>query len=92
MGLRTGRLFPLYLANRTDTFAHHASTAPHIAAGAMCLPVSSFPNANAFAVRDEQGEAILRSTDVAKIGFGATLLIYTLVNTAGFGLCNVVPH
>jgi hypothetical protein len=81
-----------YIFGHKSTFANHACTALHIAAGAMCLPVSSFPNANAFAVRDEQGEAILWSTDVAKIGFGATLLIYTLVNTAGFGLCNVVPH
>lgn len=54
--------------------------------GAMGLPVSSFPNANAMASQNKCCEPFLQTTDFIRTGFPMALLMLVLMQTVGFVL------
>lgn len=54
--------------------------------GAMGLPVSSFPNANAYAITREDGTCFLGNRDFVVSGFTMTVIVLTILSTVGYGL------
>jgi len=54
--------------------------------GAMGLPVSSFPNVQAFALMDPQGKQFLETKDFIKTGFLIGLIELVLLLSLGYGL------
>eukprot|EP00401_Gymnodinium_catenatum_P075966 CAMPEP_0117491182 /NCGR_PEP_ID=MMETSP0784-20121206/17933_1 /TAXON_ID=39447 /ORGANISM="" /LENGTH=609 /DNA_ID=CAMNT_0005285961 /DNA_START=86 /DNA_END=1915 /DNA_ORIENTATION=- len=56
--------------------------------GAMGLPVSSFPNANAMAARKSahSSEPFLLTSDFSKTGFPMAIIMLVLMQTLGYGL------
>jgi phosphate transporter len=52
--------------------------------GAMALPVSSFPNANGAAAKDNQGNILLSIGDFTKTGFPVAIVMLGLLVTVGF--------
>jgi len=57
-----------------------------VCSGAMALPVSSFPNANSFAVRKRNGEPYLQVMDYIKCGIPIGVGMIILVQTIAFFL------
>jgi len=57
--------------------------------GAMGLPVSSFPNANAKAQLDSTMSSWLSNGDFIRTGFPMCIIIYVLVNSLGYGLAKL---
>ena len=55
--------------------------------GSMGLPVSSFPNANSFTARRNDGEPFLETSDYVTTGFPMALMVLVLLQTVGLGLC-----
>eukprot|EP00928_Gymnodinium_smaydae_P072218 TRINITY_DN5561_c0_g2_i1.p1 TRINITY_DN5561_c0_g2~~TRINITY_DN5561_c0_g2_i1.p1 ORF type:complete len:600 (-),score=88.02 TRINITY_DN5561_c0_g2_i1:89-1888(-) len=54
--------------------------------GAMGLPVSSFPNANAMASQRKPGEPFLSNANFIMTGFPMAVFMLTLMQTVGFAL------
>jgi len=54
--------------------------------GAMGLPVSSFPNANAYAISWGNGKPMLENGDYLLSGFTMTAIVYVTLATAGYAL------
>jgi di/tricarboxylate transporter len=61
-----------------------------IDSGACSLPVSSFPNVQAFAVVDPQGKQYLGTLDFIKSGIIVGILEIALLMSVGFGLLVVL--
>eukprot|EP00041_Stephanoeca_diplocostata_P005756 m.68220 g.68220 ORF g.68220 m.68220 type:complete len:314 (-) comp15979_c0_seq15:134-1075(-) len=57
--------------------------------GAMGLPVSSFPNANAKAQGTPAGVSLLKGVDFLKTGVPMTVVVLAVILSLGFGLCHV---
>jgi phosphate transporter len=58
--------------------------------GAMGLPVTSFPNAQAFSLLDKQGNRYLSPFDFIKTGFALGIIELVLLMSIGFELLNIV--
>jgi len=59
--------------------------------GAMALPVSSFPNANSFAVKDDKsGRSVLYVTDYLKVGLPVAVFLIINSQTVLFGLATLL--
>ena len=54
--------------------------------GSMGLPVSSFPNANAFTAKDVWGRQYLATRDFLIAGFPMAAVVFALLHTAGYAL------
>jgi len=53
-------------------------------AGAMGLPVSSFPNANSCSMTNDEGKAILSTMDYVKTGFPVTIMFFVMLCSVGY--------
>ncbi|KAJ3360776.1 low-affinity phosphate transporter [Allomyces javanicus] len=58
-----------------------------IGSGAGGLPVSGFPNMNAVAQEDRDGKRWLAAIDFLKVGVPASICVYGIVLSVGYGLC-----
>jgi di/tricarboxylate transporter len=58
--------------------------------GAMGLPVTSFPNAQAFSLQDPEGKRYLSPLDFIKTGFILGIIELILLMTIGFELLHLV--
>lgn len=58
--------------------------------GAMGLPVTSFPNAQAYSITDKNGNRYLTPLDFIKTGFALGVVELLLLISVGYELLNVV--
>lgn len=58
--------------------------------GAMGLPVTSFPNAQCFSIKDRNGEQYLSAFDFVKTGFVLGILEVIFLMTGGYGLLQAI--
>jgi di/tricarboxylate transporter len=61
-----------------------------MAAGAMGLPVSGFPNMNAVSVEDAYGNPILSTIDFLMSGVPSSIFAYGVIVTVGYVLMLVI--
>lgn len=58
--------------------------------GAMCLPVSSFPNISAVSIRDELGSPYLEVGELIRVGIVMTVVSVTVILTSGYFLMSFI--
>jgi di/tricarboxylate transporter len=75
-----------FVGNSTSESATLDKLAAVVAAGAMGLPVSGFPNMNAVSLEDATGQNYIDTVDFLKVGVLGSVMAYAIIISIGYVL------